>query len=177
MPDGSAPDPAALPATTADADAIFLAARGAQARLFAPQLRVAGIYDLPIVATSTIVGGGGAGTRMDRELDGIEFTELPWLVSDRPGLPPREPIAKNLDSARGAGARLFAFGMDAFRLAGQLEHLASDPNAWIDGATGNLRLDGFGQVQRTPAWARYVNGYVQPAPDGGLTSDGVEFRP
>jgi hypothetical protein len=114
---------------------------------------------------------------MDRELDGIEFTELPWLISDRPGLPAREPLAKHLDSARGAGARLFAFGMDAFRLAGQLEHLASDPNAYVDGATGNLRLDGFGNVQRTPAWARFSNGYVQPAPDGGLVPDGVEYRP
>ena len=176
LPDGSAPDPAAAPATTADADAIFLAARGAQARLFAPQLRVAGVYDLPIVATSTIAGGS-ANTRMDRELDGIEFTELPWLISDRPGLPPREPLAKNLDTARGAGARLFAFGMDAFRLAGQLEQLASDPNAYVDGATGNLRLDGFGNVQRTPAWARFSNGYVQPAPDGGLVPDGVEYQP
>jgi outer membrane PBP1 activator LpoA protein len=175
-PDGSAPDPSLAPATTADADAIFLAARGPQARLFAPQLRVAGVYDLPIIATSTIAGGGG-NARMDRELDGIEFTELPWLVSDHPGLPAREPLAKQLETARGAGARLFAFGMDAFRLAGQLEHLASDPNAYVDGATGNLRLDGFGQVQRTPAWARFSNGYVQPAPDGGLTSDGVEFRP
>ena len=176
MPDGSAPDPSAAPAVSADADAIFLAARGPQARLFAPQLRVAGVYDLPIVATSTITGAS-ASTRMDRELDGIEFTELPWLISDRPGLPRREPLSKNLESARGAGARLFAFGMDAFRLAGHLEHLASDPNAYVDGATGNLRLDGFGQIQRTPAWARFSNGYVQPAPDGGLTSDGVEYRP
>ena len=176
MPDGSAPDPSTAPAVTADADAIFLAARGAQARLFAPQLRVAGIYDLPIVATSTVAGGSG-NAGMDRELDGIEFTELPWLISDRPGLPHREPLAKNLDTARGAGARLFAFGMDAFRLAGQLEHLASDPNAYVDGATGNLRLDGFGNVQRTPAWARFSNGAVQPASDGGLVPDGVEYQP
>lgn len=182
-PDGRMPqDLGTAPAqtaagTTADADAIFLAARGAQARLFAPQLRVAGVYDLPIIATSSIAAGGAANTRMDRELDGIEFTELPWLISDRPGVPLREPLAKNLDTARGAGARLFAFGMDAFRLAGQLESLASDPNASIDGATGTLRLDGLGNVQRTPAWAQFSNGYVQPAPDGGLVDDGVEYRP
>ncbi len=165
----------AAPSTAADADAIFLAARSAQARLFAPQLRVAGVYDLPIVATS-MIAAGGSNARLDRELDGIEFTELPWLISDRPGLPERQPLAENLDTARGAGARLFAFGMDAFQLAGRLDQLAADPNARIPGATGELRLDGFGQVQRAPAWARYSNGYVQPAPDGGLTSDGVEYR-
>jgi outer membrane PBP1 activator LpoA protein len=158
-----------------DADAIFLAARTAQARLFAPQLRVAGIYDVPILATSQIASGG-SNARMDRELDGIEFTELPWLVSDLPGLPPRTTLAQRLDSARGASARLFAFGIDAFRLLGYLEHLAADPNQRLNGATGDLSLDGFGQVQRAPGWARYAGGHVQPAPEGSLTSDGIEIR-
>jgi outer membrane PBP1 activator LpoA protein len=158
-----------------DADAIFLAARAAQARLLAPQLRVAGVYDLPIIATSQIAGGG-ANARMDRELDGVEFTEVPWLIATPPGLPSQESLAPQLESARGAGARLFAFGIDAFRLLGHLDLLASDPNQRLVGATGELRLDGFGQVQRTPAWARFANGHVQAAPDGALTTDGIEFQ-
>jgi outer membrane PBP1 activator LpoA protein len=156
-------------------DGIFLAARSGQARLFAPQLRVAGIYDLPIIATSQIAAGD-ANARLDRELNGIEFTELPWLISDRPGLPPRTALTEALDSARGGGSRLFAFGLDAFRLLGYLDHLHADSDARLAGATGELRLDGFGQVQRRPAWARYANGHVQAAPDGGLISEGVEFR-
>jgi outer membrane PBP1 activator LpoA protein len=156
-------------------DGVFLAARSGQARLFAPQLRVAGIYDLPIIATSQ-VAAGGANARLDRELDGVEFTELPWLIGDRPGLPARAPLGEALESARGGGARLFAFGLDAFRLIGYLDHLAADPNARLPGATGELSLDGFGQVQRRPAWARYANGHVQPAPDGGLIGEGMEFR-
>lgn len=161
--------------TRVAADAIFLAVKPAQARLFAPQLRVAGIYNLPVVATSQIAAGG-ANARLDRELDGIEFTEIPWLISDLPGVPARAPLAESMASARGGGARLFAFGLDAFRLLGHLEQLATDPNERLRGATGELRLDGFGQVQRSPGWARYSNGHVQPAPDGGLTSDGVQYR-
>lgn len=158
-----------------EADALFLAVRSAQARLFVPQLRVAGVYDLPIVATSQIAAGS-SNARLDRELDGVEFTEVPWLIADAPGLPAREPLARQLESARGAGARLFAFGIDAFRLLGHLDHLGADPNERLTGATGELRLDGFGQVQRTPGWARFSNGHVQPAPDGGLTPDGIEYR-
>jgi outer membrane PBP1 activator LpoA protein len=158
-------------ATLVAADAIFLSARTAQARLFAPQLRVAGVYDLPIVATSQIAGAA-PNARMDRELDGIEFTEIPWLISDQPGVPERRPLGDALESARGGGARLFAFGLDAFRLLGHLDQLAADPNRRLDGATGQLWLDGFGTVQRNPGWARYSNGHVQPAPDGALISDG-----
>ncbi|MCI1710664.1 MAG: penicillin-binding protein activator [Chiayiivirga sp.] len=168
-------DESAAPSVRVAADAIFLSARAAQARLFAPQLRVAGVYDLPIVATSQIAAGG-ANVRQDRDLDGVQFTEIPWLMSDLPGLPARAPLAEALDSARGAGARLFAFGMDAFRLLGRLDALGADPNQRLDGATGLLWLDGFGQVQRAPGWARYSNGHVQPAADGGLIGDGIEFR-
>lgn len=167
--------PEAPSGTSVEADALFLAVRPAQARLFVPQLRVAGVYDLPIVATSQIASGG-ANARLDRELDGVEFTEVPWLIADAPGLPAREPLARQLESARGGGARLFAFGLDAFRLLGHLDHLGADPNERLIGATGELRLDGFGQVQRTPGWARFSNGHVQAAPDGSLTSDGIEYR-
>jgi outer membrane PBP1 activator LpoA protein len=170
----AAPDaaPASLPVA---ADAIFLATRSAQARLFVPQLRVAGVYDVPIVATSQ-VAAGDANARMDRELDGIEFTEVPWLMGELPGVPARAPLAAALESARGGGARLFAFGLDAFRLLGHLDQLGADPNQRLDGATGQLWLDGFGQVQRSPGWARFINGHVQPAPDGGLISDGVRAQ-
>jgi uncharacterized protein len=113
---------------------------------------------------------------MDRELEGIEFTELPWLMRDLPAVPARAPLAAARRIERGGGARLFAFGLDAFRLLGQLDQLGADPNQRLDGATGQLWLDGFGQVQRSPGWARYSNGHVQPAPDGGLISDGVGAR-
>jgi outer membrane PBP1 activator LpoA protein len=156
-------------------DAIFLAVRVDQARLFAPQLRVAGVYDVPIVATSQIAAGG-ANPRLDRELDGIEFADAPWLFADPPGLPRRETLAETLDSARGAGARLVAFGIDAFRLLGYLDHLMADPNARLPGATGELRIDGFGNVLRAPSWARFSGGHARPAPDGGLIGDDVQYR-
>lgn len=156
-------------------DAIFLAIKPDQARLLAPQLRVAGVYDVPMLATSQIAAGG-ANPRLDRELDGIEFADAPWLFADPAGLPRREALAASLDSARGGGARLVAFGIDAFRLIGHLDHLAADPNARLTGATGELRIDGFGNVLRTPAWAVFSGGRARPAPDGALIGDTVQFR-
>src|SRR5690606_32382563 len=103
------------------------------------------------VATSLILSG--ADLRMDTELDGIEYPELPWLIGLRGGLPDPDTLGNTLPSAQGGGARLFAFGLDAWKLAGYLDKLVSDPGAQVRGATGDLTLDATGQVRRAPAWA------------------------
>lgn len=155
---------------TPDFEGVFLALRPAQARLLIPQLKVIGIEGLPMFAGSAIQGAD-SDPRLDRELDGIEFTTLPWLIDTAIGVPRREHLAPELDSAQGAAARLFAFGIDAFRLSAYLHHLTSVRGAQIFGATGELSLDGFGNVLRVPAWARFRNGRAQAA-EGALLSDG-----
>ena len=37
----------------------------------------------------------------------------------------------------------------------------------LDGATGTLKLDGFGNVLRTPAWSTFSSGVVAPIRGGG----------
>ena len=155
---------------TPDFDGVFLALRPAQARLLVPQLKLIGIEGLPMFATS-MIQGAESDPRLDRELDGIEFTTLPWLIDSAIGVPRRDHLAADLDSAQGAGARLFAFGIDAFRLAVYLGHLSAQPGATLFGATGELSLDGFGQVQRVPTWARFSSGRPQPT-KGALQPDG-----
>ena len=57
--------------------------------------------------------------------------------------------------------------MDAWRLAAYLDYLASHADAKLQGATGTLRLDGFGNVVRTPEWSTYSGTAVMPLGDGG----------
>ncbi len=134
-------------------DAVFMALRPSQARLAVPQLRIFGITEVPIFATSSI-NAADDGNRLDRDLNGIEFTEVPWLVGTLPGLPDRDALAARFDSARGPAARLFAFGIDAYRLLAERERLLRDGSA-LDGATGRLRIDPFGEVRREPGVATF----------------------
>jgi outer membrane PBP1 activator LpoA protein len=150
-------------------DAIFLSLKAAQARLLSSQVDLAGLIGVPRVATSLILSG--ANLRMDTELDGIEYPELPWLLGLRGGTPDPDTLGQTLPSAQGGGARLFAFGMDAWMLAAYLDQLSSDPGAQLRGATGELQLDGFGGVQRKPAWAVFSGGRSRPALDGALLPD------
>ncbi len=154
-----------------EVDALFLVARAPAARLLKPQLAALSNFDgVPVVATSLVLAGGGD-PRQDRELDGIEYPELPWLLDGREGLPDAGAVGREVASSRGAAARLFAFGHDAWLLAAWGDHLGRDPEASVRGTTGELRLDGFGLVQRRPAWAVFSGGRSQRAPDGGLISE------
>jgi len=153
-------------------DAIFLALKAPAARLLATQLPTNGYREVPRESTSLILSGGG-NARLDQELDGIEYPELAWLLHSINGLPDEAPLGSHLGSARGGGARLFAFGADAFRLSAYLDSLAASTQASVNGATGELHLDGLGNVMRGSEWAVFSGGRGRPAQDGALQSEPV----
>jgi hypothetical protein len=144
-------------------DALFLALKPAQVRALAPQLALAGLAGKPRVGTSQLTGAGGD----DHALDGIAFPSDAWTVRGVSGLPSQAIAGKTLPSARGPAAKLFAFGYDAWLLTAYLERLALHADGQVQGATGTLRLDGFGNVVRTPAWSTYNGESVVPLGNGG----------
>lgn len=150
-------------------DALFLTLKAAPARLLSSQMDLAGLLGVPRVGTSLILSG--ANLRMDTELDGIEYPELPWLLGLRGSTPDPDTIGRTLPTTQGGGARLFAFGMDAWKLVAQLDQLTRDPAAVVRGNTGELQIDGFGTIVRRPAWAVFSGGRSRPALDGALLPD------
>lgn len=144
-------------------DAVFLAVRGSVARQLMPRLALAGLAGKPRIATSQLLSGAGK-PEDDRVLDGIIFPTETWTTRGARGLPPVSTAAAMLSSAKGPASRLFAFGYDAWLITAYLEHLATSAEG-ISGATGVLRIDGFGNVQRTPAWSTFSGGVVVPLAD------------
>jgi len=155
----------ALTALTPAPDAVLLVTKGAQARSVVPQLGLAGLGGVPRYASSQITLGTGKAAE-DAALDGTLFPTEPWLVARVNGLPTQTAAAARVDTAKGVAARLFAFGLDAWRLTGYLEYLAQHPQASLPGATGRLRLDETGNVVRQPAWSQFRAGRPQPLTDG-----------
>ncbi|WP_255594928.1 penicillin-binding protein activator [Lysobacter sp. BMK333-48F3] len=145
-------------------DAVFLAVKGSAARGLIPKLALAGLADKPRVATSQLLSGTGK-PEQDRVLDGIAFPSESWTSGGVRGLPPAPGVAAGLPTARGPAARLFAFGYDAWLLSAYLERLAGRSDAFVAGATGVLRVDGFGSVLRTPAWSTFSSGVAVPLAD------------
>ena len=186
MPVPAAPAPAPAPATSAPAPAgstaaaptpapggdtgIFISMRPEQARLLLPQMQIAHI-GLPVFGTSHIYAGADDAAA-DRDLDGVEFCDAPWLFDVQPGLPNHDAIATQLPAARGTSARLFAFGMDAWNLVPYLDWLRDHPGSYLPGASGQLAADQFGRVRRVLVWARFQDGLARPL-SGSLQLDDV----
>ena len=148
-------------------DAVFLALRGNQARVVAPQLSVAGLGSRLRIGTSQLTLGTGKAEE-DQILDGIVFPTESWLTgASARSLPPLASVSSELPTARGQAAKLFAFGNDAWLLSGYLQHLALRPDSAIGGATGMLRIAPDGTVLRTPAWASWRGGHIVPHADAG----------
>ncbi len=148
-------------AVAAAPDVVFLALRPQLARLIVPQLRAAGLTAVQVLATSHVYGGSPS-RALDRDLNGVEFCDAPWLFGFATGLPPRDALAASLGSAQ-TNPRLLAFGMDAYRLLPYLDWLARNPDAYLPGASGQLALDPFGRVRRLLTWMRFVDGTPRAA--------------
>ena len=149
---------------------IFISMRPEQARLLLPQLHVAHV-GLPVFATSHIYAGADDAAS-NRDLDGVEFSDAPWLFDAQPGLPSHDGIATRLPAARGTSARLFAFGMDAWNLVPYLDWLRDHPGSYLPGASGQLAADQFGRIRRVLIWARFQDGIARPL-TGSLQLDDV----
>lgn len=147
-------------------DAVLIGLRGNEARVLLPQLAAAGLGGRLRVATSQLASGTGK-PEEDSALDGIVFAGETWTTRGYAGLPSPAALPRDLRTARGPAARLFAFGYDAWQLSGYLQHLSRQPGNAIEGATGRLHMDATGHVLRHPTWASFSQGVVIAAPDRG----------
>ncbi|MBS0558295.1 MAG: penicillin-binding protein activator [Proteobacteria bacterium] len=166
---GAAPIASDAPTAAPVDTGIFISMRPQQARLLLPQLKLAGYTGVPVFATSHIFAGN-YNPGLDRDLDGVQFCDAPWLFDATLGLPNHDAIVRALDSARGAGGRLFAMGMDAYRLLPYMDWLAQHPDSYLPGATGQLAEDRLGRIQRLLTWAQFDNGAAHPVAGSLQTS-------
>lgn len=146
-------------------DAVFLAVKGNQARALAPQLALSGLAAVSRVGTSQLPSNTGR-PEEDVVLDGIAYPSEAWTTRGTAGLPGHGSLASTLPTVRGAAARLFAFGHDAWKITAYMEKLATSTTGGLEGATGTLMLDGFGNVLRTPAWSMFSGGQPHAIGDG-----------
>jgi hypothetical protein len=133
--------------------AVFLATDAEKARLIRPYLP----NKLPIFATSQIfVGNSDNLTNYD--LNGIRFVDMPWLLqADHPAVMvyPRPVAPLSADHER-----LYALGIDAFRLIQLLLAGKVDTALPLDGVSGHIELDGR-NFQRMAVPAMFTQGQAQ----------------
>lgn len=138
-----------------DAHLVFLAASTGDARQLRPQLRFHRAGGLPVYSTSH-VNPGRVDTVVARDLEGIRFADMPWMVeSQHPGSGLQQTLDRYWPQRMERYGRLFALGVDAYRLAGEIQLMHARPATRVDGVTGRMGLDPRRRVQRELTWARF----------------------
>jgi outer membrane PBP1 activator LpoA protein len=140
-----------------DVDVVFLLSRnGAEARSIKPLLAFHYAGNLPIYATSSIYSG--IPDARDRDLNGINLVETPWLLGSNPGL--RVAIAAG-DTGSDNYTRLNALGADAFLLQSSFRQLQAGPDVLIRGDTGLLSMDPQLRIHRELSLATFDGGVLK----------------
>jgi outer membrane PBP1 activator LpoA protein len=139
-----------------DVDMIFIAANSRQARLIKPQLKFHHAQDLPVYATSHISTSNGKPAD-DRDLDEILFVDIPWMLDNRNNADYRQISTYWPDDSQ-RFSRLFALGIDAYRMIPSLRRLMINPEEKLQHHTGLLSVDKTGRVKRSLLMATYENG-------------------
>lgn len=155
---GAAVNPV-LPDAVREAKAVLLLMNGDAAKPTRAALALNGAGGIPVFAGTDITDGSDAKT--NSQLDGIEFLQMPWLVNRGNSLNISAAQLLKLPSARGPGAKLNAFGADAWLIATRLPVWLASPNSEIAGATGSLHLEPDGRIERSLPWSVFRAGIPQ----------------
>lgn len=142
-----------------DVGAIFLIADPRSARNFRAQLKFHGAGDISIYAPSQVFSGI-VNAHDDRELDGLIFSDMPWTLQGKHNRMFAE-AERYLPSTFNKYPRLYALGLDAYRIIPYLTRLQANPFERFPGLTGSIALGDNNRVQRELLWATFVDGFPE----------------
>ncbi len=150
------------PRRRTDIDAVIALIDGSQLASLKPALAFHFASDLPIYASSQ----AARDVRDQGDLELLRICDMPWRL-----FPPeiKAQMREAFPNNRGTRDALFAFGLDAYRLANQMSRLSASTDSRIMGVTGALTLGPDDVIRREPVWAMARNGRFEPlAPVVGI---------
>jgi hypothetical protein len=151
-----------------DVDMIFMAVPPPIARQLVPQLRYYRTEDISLYSISNIYTGN-INTREDSDINGVLFVDMPWVIDPENEYSPlNRMIERYRKPAHSAYKRLYAFGIDAYRLIPRLAELSLQPTQQYEGKTGYIKLNKEGRVQRRLIWAQFLDGKPELVDANGL---------
>jgi len=147
-----------VPRRRGDVDAIFLVATPNIARQIRPLLKFYFAGNIPVYSTSAVYSGHPS-PRKDRDLDGIRFDDMPFVLADTAKMrTARQGAAKLWPNSYRRYPKLYAMGVDAYTIVSQLNRLSALPQFGIAGLTGTLYMDSNHVIHRQLLWAQFRGG-------------------
>lgn len=150
-----------------DVDMVFMLAKTQQARSIKPMLAYYYAGDLPVYALSRIYNGYPT-PEMDRDLENVRFTEMPWILDQQ------NPLKQQILASQPGShnyLRLYALGVDSFHLYPRLRQMEKSTDHRMPGQTGYLTVTPQLIVQRELLLAQMRNGRPEAVPTAMLRED------
>lgn len=143
-----------------DVTAIFLVAGPQQTRNFRTQLKYYNSGDVSVYATSQAYTGI-VNAKIDRDSDGVVFTDMPWVLQGRANSNFAK-VAQYWPRELQRSPRLYALGLDAYRIIPYLARLHNHAYERFPGLTGNIALDAAtNRIHRELLWATFIDGRAE----------------
>ncbi|MGB1799371.1 MAG: penicillin-binding protein activator [Gammaproteobacteria bacterium] len=141
-----------------DADFIFTAAVPGDARQLFPQFRFHRGGDIPVYSTSHVFSGI-VDTAKDSDLNNVMFLDMPWVLDITRQLSLiQDNLNRNWNQEKSPLRRLYALGIDAYRLIPEASRLKAEKNSYLEGETGDLTIGENNIVKRKLRRAHFVDG-------------------
>ena len=157
-----------------DLDFVYLPVSYQAARSIKPLLAFHFAHDLPAYASSRVYRGR-VDERSDSDLNGVMFTDTPWILGAAPQQQQR--IENYVERGAAPSKNLYALGIDAFNMVPRVSLMANSPSARFSGLTGSLMVSERGIIVRQPMWAVFQKGRATPIEDGEDDIADVETPP
>ncbi len=144
--------------TSGNVDAVYIVASQDEIALIKPMIAMrTGSHNGATLYASSRSAQGNTGPDFRLEMEGLQFSEIPMLAGDNPGLQQQALAAVNNDYSL---ARLYAMGVDAWSLANHFSQMRQVQGFQLNGNTGTLTADGDCVINRKLSWLKYQQGQV-----------------
>jgi outer membrane PBP1 activator LpoA protein len=156
-----------------DVDFIFVAALPHQARQIKPTLAFNFAKNIPVIATSQIYSGQ-KNRKKDKDLENVVFCDIPWVLNNNPM---RKKIQSLWPNTRNSLDRLYALGLDAYQLYPRLGQIKVLKQSNVQGQTGQLTMDSYGQIMRNLPFAQFIKGRAKKIQAPLVLNQGSHAQP
>lgn len=147
-----------------DIDMIYLVGSPRETRLLKPYIDVnisTFSSEIPTFASS-FSHSGNMDVSESRDLTGLSFTEIPWLLQSKSQNKELAELSRQLWPERSDSLqRIFAMGFDSLSLVSKLSTMQKSPYIRHFGQTGVLKLNANNILTRSLLWGRYFQGKEQ----------------